>query len=491
MSLFPLTAPPGIFRSGTQLQSQGHWYDANLVRFYAEMIFPHGGWRVKSTSAMTGAPRALITWKANDGSSKVSCATHSHIYYMSRAGVVSDITPVAYVAGRADAIAAGGYGGGLYGVGIYGTPRPDTTQIQDATVTSMDTWGEDLVFVSPDDTVIWQWNLNTAVLPTKVTNSPSATALIVTQERILMALGAEGVSRRVKWSDQENNTVWAASATNQAGDFDLQTAGRLMMGMRISGGVLLLTDLDIHLANYTADNRVYSFDKKGDGCGAISRDAGIALDNQAVWMGNNGFWLYNGFVQPLPCSVFDYVFNDLNYLQRSKVTCEQNAEFGEVKWQYPSGGSTEIDRYVIWNYRENHWSIGALSRLCGADAGVMQFPLRADASGNIYEHEVGFAYSGGLMPYLEGGPFMMGQGDSVIYANLLLPDDRTVGDVNATFYVKFEPDGAETTFGPYSLSSRTDLRFGGRQMRIRYDTTVNTDWRIGIPKLDVTQGGAR
>lgn len=490
MAYFEIKAPPGIYRNGTQLQSQGRWYDCNLVRFTSGTIRPVGGWRTKSTTTMTGAPRAMISWRDNSNTSQCAIATHSHIYAMSRAGVLSDITPSGYTAGRADASAVGGYGSSTYGVGIYGEPIADSTEIQDATVNSLDTWGEDLVFCGPDDTKIYQWSLNTAVLPTQVTNSPTATSLLVTQERILMAFGAEDVPRRVKWCDQENNTLWAPDATNQAGDFDLQTNGRIMFGLRINGGVLILTDQDVHLATYTGDNRIYAFDKKSDGCGAISRAAGIALDSQAVWMGGGQFWTYNGFAQPLPCDVSDYVFSDLNYLQQSKITCELNSEFGEVTWHYPSGTSVEIDRYVRWNFRENHWTIGQLARLCAADRGVAPYPLKCGSDGYVYEHEVGNSY-GGSTPYLEGGPFMMGEGDSVFYASQLVPDDKTVGDVSATFFVKFYPDDAETSYGPYSLTSRTDIRFGGRLMRVRFDGAVATDWRIGVPRLDVTQGGGR
>ncbi len=479
-----------MVRGGTQYQSQGRWYDGNLVRFYAGTIQPIGGWRLKSTTAMTGAPRAIISWRDNENTARVAIATHSHIYYMTRAGVLSDITPTGFITGRADALAAGGYGDADYGEGTYGSPRDDSSQIQDATITSMDTWGEDLVFVSPEDTTIYQWNLDPATRAAAVANAPSANALIVTQEGILMALAAEGVLRRVKWSDQRNNTLWAADATNQAGDFDLQTNGRLMMGLRITGGLLLFTDLDVHLATYTADNRVYAFDKKSDGCGAISRNAGVALDSQAVWMGTSGFWLYNGFAQPLPCDVSDYVFSDLNYLQQSKVVCEVNSEFGEVTWRYCSGGATEIDRYVTWNLRENHWTVGSLRRLSGTDKGVTPYPLRCGGDGKVYEHEVGFTYDSD-MPFLEGGPIQLGNGDNVMYANMLMPDDKTVGDVSASFFVKFEPDGTETEYGPYNLASRTDLRFGGRQMRVRFDGARSIGWRIGTPRLDVTQGGMR
>lgn len=490
MALFPIKLPPGIFRAGTEQQSAGRWFDCNLVRFYQNDILPIGGWRSKGLTSVTGKGRAIWSWHDNSSLTWAAVGTESNLYAMTRNGTVSDITPSGFTPGRADAVAAGGYGGGTYGSGLYGTPRADDSEIQDASMWVLDTWGEDLVGVMSDDGIIYQWFLDIGTPAVAVTNAPSATALLVTQDRILMALGAENVPRRVKWSDQEDDTVWTPDATNQAGDFDLQTNGRLLFGLRVTGGNLLLTDLDCWLAAYTGDALVYNFNKKGSGCGAISRGAGINLDAQAVWMGQNGFWLYNGFVAPLPCDVWDYVFSNLNQQQKSKITCELNSQFGEVTWHYPSGGSIEIDSYVTWNFRENHWSIGQMVRLSGVDAGVTPYSLRVDASGVIYEHEVGNAYSG-AMPYLTGGPIEIGNGDNVQYAQALIPDDRTVGDVSATFYVRFYPDDAATSFGPYTLTSKTDLRFGGREIKVRFDGVTQSDWRIGEPKIDLLRGGMR
>jgi hypothetical protein len=260
----------------------------------------------------------------------------------------------------------------------------------------------------------------------------------------------------------------------------------------------LFTDIDVWLCIYQANELVYGFTRVGLGCGAISRGSAMAVDAissafgaQAVWMGDNGFWLYNGYVLPLACDVWDYVFNNLNVLQKSKISCEMNSAFGEITWHYPGASSTEIDSYVTWNFRENHWSVGQVSRLSGVDAGInAQYPLRVYTDGTVYEHEVGFNY-GGAMPYLESGPFELGNGDQVQYARRLVPDDLTAGDVKATFFVKFEPDDSETSFGPYALTKLTDVRFAGRQMRVRYDGVNLDSWRVGAPRLDVVAGGLR
>ena len=528
MAYLSLDFPPGLYRNGTERQSKGRWRDGNLVRFYEGTIRPLGGWRAKTDTTLVGKGRAIITWKDNSSVAWVGVGTEQKLYVVTRSGALYDITPAGYVAGFADAssspgygggafgtnvygkysgssqVLARGYGGGNYGAGAYNTMPPDAASIQDATVWSLENWGEHLLGVADADGRIYEWTLNTGVPAAAVANAPAARAIVVTDQRILMALGAGGNPRTVAWSDQENDTLWTPDDTNQAGSFNLQTAGKLMRGLRFHGTVVLLTDLDAHVATYTGDVFVYSFAKAGDACGAVSMNCAAALDSFVVWMGKDAFYSYNGYVQKLACEVSDYVFSDINPVQASKVSCFVNSAFSEVSWFYPSSDSTEIDRYVTWNYRENHWSIGALVRLAGADRGAVLYPLLVGSDGFVYEHEVGFDYSGAGSPYVESGPFELGYispyvgfppypgyGDLVMHARQLIPDEKTAGDVTASFKTRFYPNGPESIFGPYTLSSPTDVRFCGRQARLRYDGAKGDDWRVGIPRLEVVTGGKR
>jgi hypothetical protein len=238
----------GVFRAGTERESAGKWYDTNLVRWVNGVLRPIYGWVQHSASALTGAARALICWRDNLSDSWIGIGTHSKLYVMDRPGVLYDITPVGFTTGRADASLGSGYGGGVYGGGTYGTPRPDTANVLDATQWSLDTWGQNLVGVSPDDGKIYQWVApTTGTVAAQLANAPACEALVVTSERFLMALGSTD-ARTVQWSDQENNTLWTPAATNQAGSFPLQTFGRLMCGKRLTGGTGLWTDTDMWLA---------------------------------------------------------------------------------------------------------------------------------------------------------------------------------------------------------------------------------------------------
>lgn len=488
-----LALPPGIYRNGTQYQSKGRYYDSDKVRWFQGELRPIGGWIAFSANKVSGSARDIITWADNSTVSRMGIGTNTGLFIMDRGGNVYDITPAGFIAGPADGFYGGGYGTGGYGREAYGVTRHITSIINEAAVWQLDTWGQDLIGVMGTDGKIYEWALNTAVKAAPVANAPSCKALVVTNEQILMALGAEGNPRRVKWSDQRDNTNWTPDATNQAGDYDLQTSGRLLCGRRIRGGTLLFTDVDVFLASYLANTLVYGFDRVGSGCGIISRNAVQVLDNQAVWMGREAFFDYNGFVQPLPSDVSDYVFSDINRLQVSKVTSIHNSAFGEVTWYYPSANSTENNRYCTWNYRENHWAIGTLARLCGADRGAFDSPYLLGTDGTVYQHETGYSY-GGAVPYARSGPIELGDGERVMHVTQFIGDERTAGDATVTFFARFYPNAAETSFGPYDVNTDpppTDVRFTARQVEIQYNFVGGDDARIGNVRLQAGAGGKR
>lgn len=494
MALVPLNIPPGVYRSGTELQSAGRWYDANLVRWGEGTMKPVGGWAKRAVSALTGKARSIIAWKTNSNIRLIAVGTSSKLYAITQSNALADITPTSFTAGSDDAVTGAGYGSGTYGTGYFGTPRPDTGSITPATTWSLDTWGEYLVGCSSSDGKIYEWQLDYST-PTKaavVTNAPTGcTAILVTAERSLMALGASSNYRKIAWSDLEDNTVWTAASTNLAGSLELQTGGRIITGKRVRGQNLILTDIDAHVVSYVGQPFVYTAEIAGRACGAASANCIAVLDNMAVWMGAQGFHVYDGYVRPLPCDVFDYVFSDLNNAQISKVYAVNNSQFNEVWWFYPSSSSNENNRYVAWNYVENSWTFGSLARTCGTDRGVFSNPIMVGVDGFTYDHETGLNYDGAL-PYVESGPVQIGNGDQIMYVNEMIPDERNQGSVVATFKTKYYPNGSETSYGPYDLTNPTSVRFNGRQIKMRVTTDdTPSAWRVGTQRLNVIAGGRR
>jgi hypothetical protein len=493
MALIPINIPPGVFRNGTELQSAGRWYDVNLVRWTEGAMEPVGGWEKRNITVLTGKARSLLSWKTNSDVRLMAIGTSSKLYAVTQSNVLVDITPTGFTAGSDDASSGAGYGIGTYGSGFYGIPRPDTGSVTAATTWSLDTWGEYLVGCSTSDGKLYEWQLDFTT-PTKaavITNAPtSCIGLLVSAERSLFALGASGDGRKVAWSDLENNTVWTAASTNLAGSIILQTSGRIMTGKRVRGQNLILTDIDAHTLTYVGQPFVYQAEIAGRACGAASANCVAVLDNMAVWMGQKGFHIYDGYVKPLPCEVYDYVFNNINTNQLSKVYAVNNSQYNEVWWFYPSANSNENDSYVAWDYVENHWTIGTLARTAGTDRSVFRNPVMVGTDGFIYDHEVGLNYSDAL-PYAESGPFQIGNGDQILYINEMIPDERNQGSVSATFKTRYYPTSEETTYGPYSLTQPTSVRFNGRQIKMRVTTTTPSDWRVGVQRLNAIPGGRR
>jgi hypothetical protein len=315
---------------------------------------------------------------------------------------------------------------------------------------------------------------------------------------MVLALGADGDPRKLKWCDREDNTDWTSVPTNTAGDLLLTTSGGIVTGERVRGGVLIHTTTDAHLLSYVGGSLIYGVDRVGDSCGIVSAHAAVATDSFVVWMGPNGFHRYGGYVESIPCEVHDYVFGGINRVQISKVCAWHNSEFGEIWWFYPSSNSTENDRYVAWNYKEGHWTIGTLSRTAAMEKGSWDYPICTDASGYWYHHEYGYLANGVERTsdvFLESGPTELAPGERLVWLNQVIHDEsESANRLSMTIKTKFTPEGTEYTAGPYTLSASngyTDVRAQGRAYKLRFIETTSGAWKLGTMRMDITVGGKR
>ena len=496
--LQPLQIPPGHYRAGTEYQSRGRWYDGSLVRFYGGTIQPVGGWLAINSSPLTGRPCATFTWRPNSVSigRYLAVGTNSNAYAYD-GSVTTDITPGDLTAGTADATTTQGYGAGNYSDGTYGTARTGIGGLTPVDAWHFDAWGEYLVGCLTSDGRLLEWDLNVANNLAVIANAPTqCKGLVVTAERMLMALGASGDVRSIAWSDTEDNTTWTPASSNTAGSLPLTTDGKIVTGMRVRGGILVNTDIDAHLVSYVGNPFIYGVERIADNCGIVSANAKIATAAFAVWMSTNGFYIYDGHVRTLPCDVQDYVFANLNKSQASKVAALHNGEWGEIWWFYPHGSSNENNRYVVWNYRENHWTIGALSRTAGSDRGAFDFPIMTDADGYWYEHENGDTANGNARgEYLTSGPVELVPGERLVWLNQVLFDETgSTDNVQFTIGTRFTPEGEAYSFGPYLMendSGYTDVRAQGRHYTFSFTATEQAPWRLGDLRVDVQAAGRR
>ena len=528
--LIALPIPPGLFKNGTPYEAKGRWYDANLIRFFEGAKQPVGGWRQvlnadgsDNAPAVTGIPRAMHSWRADTGDRYLVIGSHQRLELFLN-GLLYDLTPAGFTEGRADSGQASGggqYNNGAYGVGLYGVGSTSVTLV-DADTWQLDNFGVWLVGTCTSDQKVYIWKNDVSVAAAEVTGTDhptSARAVVVTPERFIVALGANGNRRLVKWASQGSDTTWLASDTNSAGELEIQSKGILLAGRRTRRETLLFTDTDLWAMTYIGGVLIYRIDQVGDGCGVIAPNAMAIVDGRAYWMGTESFFSYDGFVRPVPSEVGDYVFGDMNRDQRAKITATPISQFGEVWWFYPSSQSNENDRYVVYNYRENHWTVGQLARACGVDAGAVQRPMFCDSLGVIYEHEIlnsrvgttelgpfladGSEFADGafrgtgatgfapITPYLESGPVELGDGTQLMSVDRFAPDILTAGDVQLTLYAAPQPMAAETTKGPYPLTGIIPLRFAARQLRLRFEQVNPTGWRIGQQRIGMRPGGRR
>lgn len=509
--LMPIAVPPGIHRAGTQYQSRGRWYDANLVRWFEGAMRPVGGWNSLDVP-VTGVPRAAHAWRGNTGSPWLAVGTNSGIFVYD-GGSTTDITDDSTYEGYESTAGFRAYGSGLYGTGPFGIEGATSGAyegplvVSDAAVWTLDNFGQILVgILAPSDGKLRSWNPadgTSAKMAVVAGSPPNSRAVVVTPERYCFVLGANGDPRSIVWPDQEqlgNYTdplrgfvdVWTPSETNTAGDFPLTTDGRLMSGLRMPRETLIFTDTDLHSAIYIGGTLVYSFENRGSKCGIIAQNAAVSSGDVAYWMSGSGFFQYDGAVTRIPCEVSDYIFTRINRAQTAKIFAMSIAAFDELWWFYPSSASNEIDSYVVYNRREGHWNIGSLDRTCGIDRGVFQYPILFSAEGDAFEHERGFTHPGAGAPFAETGPIQLADGDNVYMMRGLVPDEKTLGDVQAYIYSKFFPTDVEMETGPITLSDSTKFRLTARQMRLRVEATSDgVDWRVGEFRFDGMLGGER
>lgn len=467
--LIPLEFPPGLNRMGTEYQNKGVFYDANLWRWAKGKSGPVGGWsELGSLSAST--VRGIHSWLDISAVGRVVLAARDTIRVVSTAGSPTTITP-----------------SGM-------SSQADTSQW------SIDNAGQRLFLCNDDEGLVRTW-LPTDMLATTLTNAPTATALVVTQESILMALGVAGDPRLIRWCDIDAYTVWTEDTTNYAGEFPLQSAGEIMCGRKIRGGILILTTEDAHLARYLDQPLVYGFTEIGGSCGIISRNAVVVIDDQAYWMGKDKFFTSSGGgVQELPCLIHDDVFGSaeeptrgLNRTYAAKVYAVHVSQHNEIWWLYTKGAATENSHAVVFNYAERTWTYHALVRTCGIESGNgFQYPMMMGSDGKLWRHEIGESRTGAGTIYARSGPMELGDGEQVLYGTMLIPDEGTAGDVQTYVHARFYPNATETTVGPFTSANPTGCRFSGRQVSLEHRlVNANDGGRVGTFRVKVVAGGER
>lgn len=422
-----------------------------------------------------------------------------------------------------------GYGTGVWGQSTWGTARPlSSTTALSARVWQFDNFGENLICQYTDG-AMYEWVLDngTGTRAVLVSGAPTNNkyALVSTPDRHLVVFGTEttiGDSTTqdpmfVRFSNQEDITTFAESATNTAGGQRLSDGNEIIGAVRSRGQILIFTDTSLHGMQYIGPPYTFGFNQLGANCGCTGPHAAIDVNGMAFWMGKEAFYVFDGTVKKLPSSVQDYVYQDINLVQSFKIFAGLNSQFNEVTWFYCSSDSDFIDRCVSYNYIEDVWSIGTLSRTAWQDVGAFDVPFGSEylptssattistiygvTAGRavVYEHEVGTNANGDpIEAFITSGYFDIGDGDQMMYLKRFIPDFKDQqGDLTVNLLLRGYPQStaALSSLDPYVITPTTqkvDTRARGRQISLKITSDeTDTNWRFGTMRVDIQPDGLR
>jgi len=417
-----------------------------------------------------------------------------------------------------------GWGTDAWNVDAWNTPRSSSTVTLDARNWSFDNFGEDLIAtVSKGKTFLWNTSNGTGVRANAIANTPTKSRfnLVSMPDRHVFLFGTETVIGNsttqddlfLRFASQETTNDFVPTATNTAGSFRIQDGSKIVSAVRSRNAVLVWTDTSLNALQFVGAPFTFSLVQIGANCGAVGVHSAVDVNGIAYWMSQNAFYLYDGAVKKIPCSVQDYVFEDFSITQQPETFAGVNSEFNEVTWFYASNTSNQINRSVTYNYLEKTWYTSNLARTTWTDYGVYQRPyatkynpsdtpttptvkgVTAGAS-IFYEHEEGVNDDQTAMTaFITSGDFDIQDGQQILSLSRGIPDFKNqVGDAVMTLGFKTYPSENGTTIDR-TVNNTTkffNLRGRGRQTNVKITSnTLDSDWRYGTLRLDIKPDGGR
>ena len=422
-----------------------------------------------------------------------------------------------------------GWGVGPWGGGTWGTPRaPGSGIALYSRIWQFDNYGEDIVCQLTNGVpYYWDLSLGTSTRAVVLAGAPTKNtyALLSTPDRHLVCFGTETTlgdpttqdPMFVRFSNQEDITSFVESATNTAGGQRLSDGSIIRTAIRSRGQILIFTDSSLHGMQYIGPPYTFGFQQLSANCGCIGPHAAVDVNGVAFWMGTDAFYVFDGTVKKLACTVQDYVFQDMNQVQGTKNFVGLNSQFNEVTFWYCSYTSDYIDRCVTFNYLESVWSIGTMPRTAWVNTGTYAKPVGTqylatstatsistiygltDGRTLVYSQETGADANGSaLEANIKSGYFDIGDGDEMLYMKRFIPDFKNqVGNLNVHLLLRAFPQAtaSASSLDPYTITPTTekvDTRARGRQISMRIESTaLETTWRFGTMRVDIQPDGLR
>ena len=378
----------------------------------------------------------------------------------------------------------------------------------------------------------------------QTTNNPTATrvTLISPTTRHLIHFGTETTigtpstqdDMFIRFSEDENINAYTPEATNTAGTQRIQDGTKIMGALVAKENILVWTDNALYTMKFVGAPFTFGFEQVGTNCGLIGKNAAIEIDGVAYWMGNNGFFSFDGTVNTLPCSVEDYIYDDIDTTKGQQVNAGINNLFTEVVWWYPTAGSEFNNRYVVYNYGQSNGQLPMGNWYTGTNTNSIRttwidslvyprpyatafnssntgtFPVVQGQTGLgqsvLFEHESGTDQVNpdgsvtALTSFIQSFSFSLQKDQSEVFLAMrrFLPNFKVLtGNNQITLSIKDFPseDDIETALSPFTITSDTlkvDTRARGRYANIKIENTgVGESWRFGTFQVDLQPDGRR
>ena len=427
-----------------------------------------------------------------------------------------------------------GWGAGTWGAGTFGSVSA-LSATNNLRLWSHDNFGEDLI-MNVRAGGIYYWDVSAKTLGTdravalsdlsgaNLAPTKALVTLVSDIDRHVVCFGADPISGSsrtgsvdpmfIAWSDQENATEWEPKSTNTAGSFRLSAGSSIIGAVRARQETLVWTDTSMYSMTFVGQPFTFATNLVNEGVGLIGPNAVINTPKGVFWMDKKGFYNYTGQINDIPCSVQNYIFSDIAEGQSFQIFGFLNKEFDEVGWFYCSEGETVIDRYVVFNYDEQVWSIGQLTRTAWIDEGIFNNPMATYSTadvGYLYNHETGNDADGSPMDnvYIQSSDFDIDPaGEEFQQIRRIIPDIKFTGNggsdqtINIVLKKRNFPGESLSTSSTNTCTATTtqiNTRLRARQAALRIEsdddgssgTRLGVGFRVGAMRMDLRPTGRR
>ena len=422
-------------------------------------------------------------------------------------------------------VPAFGWGTDTWGAGGWGSPSTTSNVTLEARQWSLDNFGQILVAtVLNGGAFEWDPDDGVSTRASAITNAPTASrlGLVSTPDRHILFMGTEATigtpgtqdDLLIRFSSQEDRNTYQPTAENTAGSLRIADGSRIVAAERSRGQILVWTDTSLHAMQFIGPAFTFGLRQLGQNCGIIGSHAAVDINGVSYWMSQDSFFLFDGSVKKLPCTVEQFVFNNINQTGSENAFAGHNGEFNEIMWFYNRTGSNQINAIVAYNYLEQTWWTGTLSRTTWTDREVYDNPVATeyfedtvannevisgltDGATQVFLHETGNDADGtAITAFVKSGVVQIAEGNDFAFVSKIIPDiENQAGTLNAKLEFKNYPNNSTSVTKTTSFTDTTDfvsLRGRGREFTVNIvSNTTGTAWRLGTQRFDIQPDGRR